>query len=80
MAALKFDCPRCGAELTDNYDCSGCSGSFKAEIQANTVDETLTSGQTDAQDFMDNVCQELLPAKCRKAPGFIHGDIRHTFV
>lgn len=60
MAALKFDCPRCGAELTDNYDCSGCSGSFKAEIQANTVDETLTSGQTDAQDFMDNVCQELL--------------------
>lgn len=60
MAIQKFYCPRCENELSDTYDCPKCHGSFGREIQTNTVEESLTSGQIDAQDFMDNVCHELL--------------------
>lgn len=57
---IRVECPACDHMLDYNYRCSSCGRSFAEEVRFNYLNEELTQGQMNQQDFVDNECLEFL--------------------
>lgn len=53
-------CPRCDSPLNDRAACTKCGHDFSEEVDANIDRGELTSRQIEAQDRIDNACDELI--------------------